>query len=158
MNLKRQFKKTGCCKIESQLSKAQYDYLRAKINYDSYLNYFIENDMKDTTQLFALESICCELQKKVNLLHSEFMTYSSSERFEATRVNNAFYKRKTRLNAKIKSILDNFSNAIFLTLTFNDLTLNSTNEETRKKYVQRYLKENCIVYVANVDYRLKKRS
>lgn len=30
--------------------------------------------------------------------------------------------------------------------------MNSTSEETRRKYVRRFLKENCICYVANKDF------
>lgn len=45
---------------------------------------------------------------------------------------------------------------LFLTLTFTDSTLNSTNSLTRRKYVTRFLKENCIEYVSNIDFGGKK--
>lgn len=42
--------------------------------------------------------------------------------------------------------------AVFVTLTFKPSVLESTSEETRAKYVKRFLKECCVSYVANVDY------
>jgi len=30
--------------------------------------------------------------------------------------------------------------------------LNNTTAETRKKYIKRFLKENCYEYIANIDY------
>lgn len=41
---------------------------------------------------------------------------------------------------------------MFLTLTFNNKTLNNTSSDTRRKYVRRFLKENCVCYVANKDF------
>jgi len=41
---------------------------------------------------------------------------------------------------------------LFLTLTFNDNTLNQTSAETRRKYVRRYLKQFNCAYVANIDF------
>lgn len=41
---------------------------------------------------------------------------------------------------------------LFLTLTFTDSTLSSTTPETRRKYVRRFLKSQCPVYVANIDF------
>lgn len=44
-------------------------------------------------------------------------------------------------------------NAKFLTLTFNDSFFDrGTSEDTRRKYIRRFLKEQCQEYVANVDY------
>jgi hypothetical protein len=50
----------------------------------------------------------------------------------------------------------NIPNCIFLTLTFRDDVLANTSEETRKKYIQRFLKEQCSLYIANIDYGTKK--
>lgn len=43
-------------------------------------------------------------------------------------------------------------NAYFLTLTFTDDILATTNEETRRKYITRLLKAHSSLYIANVDY------
>ena len=66
-------------------------------------------------------------------------------------LNRSCYKRRERIKNRIeKSILS--GKAIFLTLTFTDETLAKTNDETRRKYVRRYLKEQCSCYVANIDF------
>lgn len=70
---------------------------------------------------------------------------------EAKKINHASYKRTTRLKERIQKMLLN-GQCIFLTLTFSNDTLQQTTQETRRKYVSRYLKENCSQYIANIDY------
>lgn len=61
-------------------------------------------------------------------------------------------KRKERLKARVSDIVQS-GKAIFLTLTFNDRFLSrDTTEITRRRYISRFLKEQCDKYVANVDY------
>lgn len=61
-------------------------------------------------------------------------------------------RRKTkRVREKIEDLVINH-NAVFITLTFNDDILGTTTEKTRRRYVSRYLKDNCSCYVANIDY------
>lgn len=43
-------------------------------------------------------------------------------------------------------------NAVFLTLTFTDEVLQKTSQETRRRYVARFLKEVSGDYVANIDF------
>lgn len=75
---------------------------------------------------------------------------------EAVRINNATYRRNTRLNNRIKTMLnDDKYQHIFLTLTFYDDVLNSTSPETRRRYVTRFLKQYTNYYVANIDYGKK---
>lgn len=75
---------------------------------------------------------------------------------EAVRINNATYRRNTRLNSRIKSMLDDSEyQHIFLTLTFNDNVLDNTTPETRRRYVTRFLKNYTNRYVANIDYGKK---
>ena len=40
----------------------------------------------------------------------------------------------------------------FVTLTFNDDTLQSTSRESRRRYVARFLKTVAPCYVANIDF------
>lgn len=62
------------------------------------------------------------------------------------------YRAKTRrVRRKILEIMF-FSSCSFLTLTFTDEVLASTSEETRRRYVARFLKSISEEYVANVDY------
>lgn len=61
-------------------------------------------------------------------------------------------KRKAKkVKDKIKDLVMT-DNAIFLTLTFNNDTLENTSFETRRRYIARYLKANSTKYVANVDF------
>jgi hypothetical protein len=69
----------------------------------------------------------------------------------AAAVNNSKYKRVQRIKSRVKDIVLSGS-AIFVTLTFTDIVLKATSEETRKKYIKRYLKENSAIYVANKDF------
>jgi hypothetical protein len=72
----------------------------------------------------------------------------------ATSINHSSYKRRLRLHERIEIMLKSYK-CLFLTLTFKDSVLDSTNEETRRKYVRRFLKSFGVPYVANIDYGLK---
>ena len=48
-------------------------------------------------------------------------------------------------------MLNNGKN-LFLTLTFKPKVIDSTSEETRRRYVARYLKQFDCEYVANIDF------
>lgn len=73
---------------------------------------------------------------------------------EAYRVNDASYHRTKRLKTKIQRMISN-GKCIFLTLTFTDKVLETTSENTRKRYVARALKEMSDTYIANIDYGKK---
>lgn len=70
---------------------------------------------------------------------------------EAVRINQASYKRVKRLKSRISEMIAT-KRAIFLTLTFNDVTLTTTSVDTRRKAVCRFLKDQGVQYVANIDY------
>lgn len=59
--------------------------------------------------------------------------------------------RTKRLNDKINK-MTYLGQCIFVTLTFNDNSLQNTTEVTRRRYVSRYLKEQSDYYIANIDY------
>lgn len=62
------------------------------------------------------------------------------------------YREKTRrVRRKILKMMV-LGSCSFLTLTFNDDVLNSTSEETRRRYVSRFLKSLSNNYVANIDW------
>ena len=69
----------------------------------------------------------------------------------ANNLNHASYKRVARLKDRIKEAVESGS-AYFITITFNPTTLENTNEQTRRKYVSRWLKSLTPFYVANIDY------
>lgn len=62
------------------------------------------------------------------------------------------YDRNTRLKKKINRLLIEFEEPIFITLTFTNDALEKTSEDTRRRYVARFLKSQGVKYVANIDY------
>ncbi len=80
--------------------------------------------------------------------------FNDIERIECDKILNASYHRTKRLSDRIQNMLLS-GQCIFLTLTFTDKVLESTNQDTRKRYVKRYLKEVSNQYVANIDYGSK---
>lgn len=69
----------------------------------------------------------------------------------ARAVNNSLYKRTQRYKERNEATILS-GNGLFLTLTFNDETLQNTSYKTRRIYVARYLKSQSDYYTANVDY------
>jgi hypothetical protein len=69
-------------------------------------------------------------------------------------LNQSRYKRKQRVQDRITHMI--FQGAVFLTLTFAQSVLDTTTEETRRKYVRRWLKDFTTNYIANIDYGGKK--
>lgn len=60
-------------------------------------------------------------------------------------------RRKRLIYNKINKALNQYR-CLFLTITFNDLTLKRTNEETRERYIKKYLSNETAFYIANRDY------
>lgn len=66
-------------------------------------------------------------------------------------VSDSKYRKRKNIEKRFNAFVES-GKAIFVTLTFSNDTLNRTKEEIRRKYVQRYLKEQCLCFVANIDY------
>lgn len=67
-------------------------------------------------------------------------------------------RRYKRLYEKIKTLLNQYKGkCIFLTMSFNDSILQSTNETTRERYIKQFLKEETAIYIANKDYGKKRK-
>lgn len=60
-------------------------------------------------------------------------------------------RKAKKVREKISNIVLNH-NAIFITLTFSDKVFEKTTQETRRRYVSRYLKTQSSEYVANIDF------
>lgn len=71
---------------------------------------------------------------------------------EGRRINSAFYARKTRLWKYIYAMMLQSDTVVFLTFTFTDKVFDKTSYDTRKKYVQRFLKDQAAYYIANIDF------
>ena len=79
------------------------------------------------------------------------LEYDFKDIQEARKINLASYRRTSRLRERIQKYLT-MGECLFLTLTFDDSTLNNTNTQTRKKYVSKCLKMISDYYVANIDF------
>lgn len=60
-------------------------------------------------------------------------------------------RNRQRLEAKLRDWLSHYK-AVFITLTFNDETLENTSEEQREALVIDYLRKETAFYIANKDY------
>lgn len=75
----------------------------------------------------------------------EFRLYIANER------------RKERIKERITRMLET-NKALFLTLTFSDkLFARNCSEETRRRYIARFLREQCSDYLANIDFGSKNK-
>ena len=133
----------------------------------SLYNYLIDYNKEDTItdtlkHDFNMFNLCWD-----NFIHDKeaFIEFLKSENCdldmsfyeylkECEKINHATYERNKRLKDKINKMLLS-GHCIFLTLTFNNDILDSTNELTRRKYVSRYLKDLSNKYIANIDFGLK---
>lgn len=82
--------------------------------------------------------------------------FEKNYRFEwrrAFQINNNYYHKLKRLRDRINHII--FLPSVFLTITFKTDVLENTSPETRRKYVQRFLKSYNVPFVANIDYGKK---
>ena len=84
------------------------------------------------------------------------------EFIEAKRIVKAGFNRCSRLTTTIENMLNKAwlldEKCLFLTFTFNDACLRSTNAQSRRKYITLFLKKYCDCYVANIDFgKLKGR-
>lgn len=90
-------------------------------------------------------------------LINQFNEKNGSMSYQASlALNQSRYKRKRRIETRILDyVLEN--QASFITLTFRDDVLETTNEKTRRLYVSRFLKTITQKFVANLDYGDKKQ-
>ena len=79
------------------------------------------------------------------------LQYGFKDITEARKINKASYSRVKRLKNRVANMLTK-GHCIFATFNFNDDILNNTNEDTRRQYVRRYLKQFNCDYVANIDF------
>ena len=113
-----------------------YELLRAEaqFGYLVYTNQVGGKDFEKLLETFLAENNC------------------TLEQYEhAHRVNRNRNMRAYRLRRRTKTLIES-GKAVFLTLTFTDKVLSSTTAETRRRYVQRYLNDQCDFYCANIDF------
>lgn len=71
---------------------------------------------------------------------------------EGVRMVDNAHKRRKRCYAKVSNIVLDNKLVFFGTLTFTDDVLLKTSEQTRRRYVARYLKSISPSYLANIDF------
>lgn len=77
--------------------------------------------------------------------------FTKDEADACYQLNHAKYSRKVRLKEYIELMLQKFNKVYFITLTFSDKYM-SSSDETKRKYATRCLKAKTPYYIANVDY------
>lgn len=96
-----------------------------------------------------------EVEMDFNTALEVWWFYKYSDDFnDCLKIIHADNTRYNRLLKRIKWFMD-MGTCLFFTLTFTDHVLESTEEETRRKYVRRFLKNHSSMYLANIDYGSK---
>ena len=100
------------------------------------------------------------LTQDIDGYSGELITYCRFNKSMAERYNlglefrlwAANKQRNKRLEQRVSRLVYS-ENAIFLTLTFNDAFLKrNCSPQTLRRYMSRFLKEQCCDYVANIDF------
>lgn len=124
--------------IQKQKTSSLYDYAIQQLNENGVVMHILTHSKSD---LFTQSDLFYECIN--NGLEKEYR--------ECIKINKASYERTKRLKNRISDMLLN-GNCIFLTLTFNDETLQDTTPKERRVAVSRYLKSFNCKYVANIDF------
>jgi hypothetical protein len=152
--LKKEVLENGCCNSLRKQSLSQWKINQLKSDYDFMLNglrLFGEMENIKYNDLIETQAKIEKSQEFYIKASEDLRQYSNEEIEEATKVNNASYKRQNRLQKKALQIIKTDS-AIFLTLTFSDKVFTEMSKETRKQKITRFLKKTCKSYIANIDY------
>lgn len=129
--------------------------------------FILENKLHNEAAKLSLKAFLLYQREKYGLYYPTIKNYSFEKLMNdketfikrygfttlkvANNLNQAKYQRTNRLKKRIQEAVESGS-AYFITITFNPQTLNNTNEQTRRKYVSRWLKSLTPFYVANIDY------
>lgn len=78
-------------------------------------------------------------------MKQEKRIYKDFERAEQQQRNR--YKERV-----LKMLKNDYFDTYFITITFNDRTLNQTSEKTRLRYIKRFMIQQFKTYILNIDY------
>lgn len=127
-----------------------------KINKYEYQSNILENNIPSlvkTMQKREFEYIKRDLLVDFDMRNWLAEQFGCCQILEAYRMNENYKKRIQRLKSKITEIFYFDEGSVyFLTFTFKNDCLLNTDDLTRRRYVQRWLKDNCLNYVANIDF------
>ena len=124
--------------LQKAKTSSLVDYAIQQLNENGVLMHVLKRSSEDVITTADLFSYCV-----LNGLQKEYK--------ECFKINHASYYRTQRLKQRIESMLLN-GQCLFLTLTFNDDTLQNTTPKERRVAVSRYLKTFNCKYVANIDF------
>lgn len=71
---------------------------------------------------------------------------------ELSKILKRKYHKTARVRARLKCFFASGKEVYFLTFTFTDEVLQNTSSDTRRQYVRRWLAQNTLDYVGNIDY------
>lgn len=138
------------------VQQVDYNFLRHQViekgiaEQQRALEYKISKLQKDI-QMFEEKGLDFENENDFFLYQQYIELMSTEEGQMARKVNRASYERRKRCRKRI--LRYQLSNkAVFGTLTLSNEVLEKISEETFRKYVQRYMKNYFVSYIANVDY------
>ena len=115
---------------------------------------------------YILKKISLKFKENINLDNiNEYPSFCNFDFLwdafnECRKMYNSISRRKTRVFKKLifwfYYVSKNTDKKLmFGTLTFRDDVLESTSKATRRRYVSRFLNDNTLHYVANIDYGKK---
>lgn len=129
--------------------------------------WILKNKLDNETAILSHKKFLLNQRAKTGLYYSTINNYTYDDLIKeekafikkygyttfkvANNINQAKYQRTIRLKNRIKEAIES-GKAWFITITFSPNTLENTNEQTRRKYVTRWLKSVSKLYIANIDY------
>lgn len=125
--------------LKSYVSSKKYDYVISEFNNYGVVSPSLDYHKRHNTLTYHQLIEDC---RSKNLL---------KELKECIKIDHSRNARVYRLRKRVSDILHT-GNALFLTLTFTDKTLESTNDKQRRRYVREFLARFNCLYVGNVDY------
>lgn len=162
----REQRKDMCEQMIKEFKPLNHRYL-TKEERQKLKQIIIRNKLHREVGQLSLKSYLLYLRNEMGLYYKSIDNYSHEQLIKdkevfikrygfttfkvANNVNQASYKRVARLKERICEAVES-GKAWFITITFNDEILASTNEKTRRVYVSRWLKGLSPFYVANIDY------
>lgn len=128
----------------SYMRAQRYEYL------DTQIPLIINGQCSDINKYNRIKKTMDELRPDYELIYDIYINFPHLYH-EIRKLHQSFKARRQRLRRNIEDMMTSGS-TYFVTLTFNDETLNKTNEQTRRKYVTRFMDDRSLKYVGNIDY------
>lgn len=147
----------NCQKNKEEIDKVTRNKIKKELiesgKYDLYCGVLYAQYSK-----YCFQTYGTEINKKYEKYLGAEDILTDFEKKLCKQIYDSRRKKIERLRRKLEFRIANYT-CLWLTLTFTDEVLNSTNELTRRKYIERFLKSlNIPFYVANIDYGDKEKN